>query len=252
MGCLFGDVLRRRRHANANLQQPSARMRRQRVFRPVHAGLHRRNTRGRRLVRLEPVLRQRLQHRRHANANLHQPGPGVRRPGLRGRFVASLQRRRCEQRRMGDRRLEPVDSLRRVHLHAEQSPQRHLLAPRVRRCPLRPGDQARSDRDAGLPEPRLADRCLAPRALQRDRLWRGRHPDLDADRLLSMHQRLHRHQAGFVENAGLYGERAKGWRVACQRVGIVELQRYIMHVQQDAARYLHSARLWREPMRPGH
>lgn len=75
---------------------------------------------------------------------------------------------------------------------------------------------------------------------------------MDADGLLSMHQRLHRYQARFVENAALYRERTEAWRVAGQRVGIVELQRYIMYAQQDAARYLHSARLWREPMQPGH
>lgn len=151
---------------------------------------------------------------------------------------------------MADRHLEPVERLRRFSLQQLQEPFRHLHTSCLRRRPLRPVEQASCVPDERLPKPCLASRFVERlERLQRDSLRGGRHPDANPGHQLSMRQRLHWNQAGFVANAILHGEQPKAWHLADERVGAVErLQRVNVQPEQNADRQLHTARLWRERM----
>ena len=96
------QLLRQLRHrqANANLHQPGAGLRRQRLLRPVVALVYGERAGGRRLVGVERVLAGLLRRTRHADAHMQQPLAVLRRQRLRRGVVALLHRQRPDRRRL--------------------------------------------------------------------------------------------------------------------------------------------------------
>ena len=96
------QLLRQLRHrqANANLHQPGAGLRRQRLLRPVVALVYGERAGGRRLVGVERVLARLLRRKRHADAHMQQPLAVLRWQRLRRGVVALLHRQRPDRRRL--------------------------------------------------------------------------------------------------------------------------------------------------------
>ena len=105
--CLFDKRLRHQRHADANLHQPRSRTQRPRMPETRRDEGHERGTSlrrqhpsGWRLVQLEHLFGHRLRRPWHADANLRQPGAGVRRQHLHRPVVAHLHRQQSGGRRL--------------------------------------------------------------------------------------------------------------------------------------------------------
>ena len=123
----------RRRQANANLHQPGAGLRRQRLLRSVVALVYGERAGGRRLVGVERVLARLLRRTRHADAHMQQPLAVLRRQRLRRGVVALLHRQRPDR-----RRLVGLECLLRHHLRRKRDADANvqLAVARVRRRQL--------------------------------------------------------------------------------------------------------------------
>ena len=226
-------------------------MRRQ-LLRPIGAHLHRQRPGEWRLVRLERLLGDQLRRQRHADAGLQQPHPSLRRQHMHRLNLAHLHRTRLRRRRLGDRRMGRLERLQRFDLQSDQKPHRHLLARRLRRCRLRPVDQASDDADERLPKPCLDSGIVERRPLQCDRLRRARHADPNPVRRLPLRrQRLPGTQAACVRDRILYRKQPEGWRLGERRMGSLErLQQFDLQSKQKPHRHLLTSRLRRCGLRP--